>query len=265
MRRILLITLLILNSQAAFAHEYWLEPGSFFLERGEKTPIHLFVGDGLIKEREERPFHTVKTEMFQLFGVSEVWNLKPKAVEAALPVYDFSAEKEGNYLLAMERNWSYIKLDAEKFEDYLREDGIDYIIPERAKLGESKKEGRERYSRFLKSLLMVGDKADQTFKKKIGQKLEIVPLENPYLKRVGDKITLQVLFNGKPLANRTVFADNRESQTQRAVTTKDGKFSVKLEKSGLWLTRLVIMQRCKSNCGEADWESFWSSFSFGIR
>lgn len=254
-----------LFSMNAFAHEYWFEPETFFPAPSEKTIVHLYVGDGLVKDREERPFQLLKTEMFQVFSIGKTLDLKTSLVDEALPIYNFSAEKAGNYLLAMERNWSYIKLAPDKFEDYLREDGIEYVIAERAKLGESQKEGRERYSRFIKSLLQVGDKRDETYKKLIGLKLEIMPLENPYSKKVGDKLKFQVFFNGKPLADRAVFADNRNSPTQAMTTDKNGKITVKLDKSGLWLVRLVNMQRCRQNCAEADWESFWGAFSFGVK
>lgn len=250
----------------ALAHEYWFEPATFFPARGEKTVVHLYVGDGLTKDREERPFQLAKTEMFQVVSRDNVLNLKTSLKDEALPIYNFSAEKAGNYLLAMERNWSSITLEPEKFEDYLRTDGIEFIIAERAERGEQKKEGRERYSRFIKSLLQVGDKRDDTYKKVLGLKLEITPLENPYAKKVGDALSFQVMFDGKPLANRVVFADNRaNAEPQRMTTDKDGKISVKLDKNGLWLVRLVNMQRCAKDCGEADWESFWGAFSFGVK
>lgn len=247
-----------------FAHEYWLEPEKFNLAPGEKTVVHLYVGDGLLKEREEREFQLAKTTTFNVFSIDKTLDLKTSLVEGATPIYNFSADKSGNYLLAMERNWSYIKLDAQKFEDYLREDGMEYIIGEREKLGERQKVGRERYSRFLKSLLQVGERRDATYKKQLGLKLEITPLENPYAKQVGDRLQFQVLFNGKPLANRVVFADNRSSPTQKMKTDKNGKVTIKLARGGLWLVRLVNMQHCAADCGEADWESFWSAITFGV-
>lgn len=260
-----IIIFAFLFSMNVFAHEYWFEPETFFSARGDKTAVHLYVGDGLVKDREERVYQPEKTPMFQLFSTYKTWDLKTSLTEGQMPIYNFSAEKTGNYLLAMERNWSYIKLEAQKFEDYLREDGMEYIIAERAKLGENQKEGRERYSRFIKSLLQVGDKRDDTYKKLIGLKLEIMPLENPYSKKVGDKLNFQVLFDGKPLANRAIYADNRNSETQKMTTDKNGKITVKLDKSGLWLVRLVNMQRCQKDCAEADWESFWGAFSFGVK
>lgn len=253
-------------SMSVFAHEYWFEPETFFPAPNAQTVVHLYVGDGLTKDREERPFQLAKTEMFQIFSAADTLNLKTSLKDEALPIYNFSADKAGNYLLAMERNWSYIKLEPQQFEDYLREDGMEYIAAERAKAGETGKEGRERYSRFIKSLVQVGDKRDETYKKQVGLKLEITPLENPYSKRVGNSLKFQVTFDGKPLAERTIFADNRlNKESLRMTTDKNGKISVKLNQSGLWLVRLVTMRRCAADCGEADWESFWGAFSFGVK
>jgi uncharacterized GH25 family protein len=257
--------LVILLTGSSFAHEYWLEPETFFPAANEKTVVHLYVGDGLMKDREERAFQLSKTTMFQIFSMNQPLDLKSIVADEALPIYNFSADKPGNYMLAMERNWTYIKLEPQKFEDYLREDGMEYVSAERAKSGETAKEGRERYSRFIKSLLQVGGKRDNAYKKQIGLKLEITPLENPYSKKVGDKLNFQVTFDGKPLAERAVFADNRSNPTQRMITDKNGRITMRIDKNGLWLVRLVTMRRCAEDCGEADWESFWSAFSFGVK
>lgn len=259
-----LLAFAILLSADAFAHEYWFEPGTFFPAPNERTAVHLYVGDGLSKDREERPFQLAKTEAFRLFSSSEVRDLKGVLADGALPAYTFSADRAGNYLLAMERSWSYIKLEPKEFEDYLREDGMEYVVAERRRLGESDKAGRERYTRFIKSLIQVGGARDDTFKKSVGARLEITPLENPYSKKVGDRLGFRVTFDGEPLAGKTVFADNRGGATQKLATGRDGKFAVKIDRGGLWLVRLVFMRRCASGCGEADWESFWGAFSFGV-
>jgi uncharacterized GH25 family protein len=95
------------------------------------------------------------------------------------------------------------------------------------------KPGRERYNRFIKALLLVGDKPDATYKKPLGMKLEVTPLENPYAKRVGDALRFKIAFDGKPLINRTVFADNRDSQTQKMTTDKNGIVTVKVDRRGM--------------------------------
>ena len=92
-----------------------------------------------------------------------------------------------------------------------------------------------------------------------------MPLENPYAKKPGDKLKFQILFDTKPLAGYAVFADNRDGTTQKITTDKHGKFSIKPDHIGLWLVRLVVMKRCtETDCGEADWQSFWGALTFGV-
>ncbi len=54
------------------------------------------------------------------------------------------------------------------------------------------------FENYTKALIHVGTSAAQDFATPVGHNIEIVPLENPYLKRVGDRLKIQVLFNGKP-------------------------------------------------------------------
>ena len=163
---------------STFAHEYWLETDNFFLKLNERSQIRLFVGDALKKD-EERPYQASKTVSFDMFSADGKFDMRSLVEDETTPFLKFSSDHAGTFLLSLERNWSYIKLDAAKFEDYLREDGMEYIIDERKRLGESNKAGSERYSRFIKTLLQVGDNRTGSAKTRVGSKLEIVPLENP--------------------------------------------------------------------------------------
>jgi uncharacterized GH25 family protein len=251
---------------SVFAHEYWLEPEIFFLKPGERSTVRLFAGEALKKE-EERPYQSSKTPLFKLFSATDSFDLAGFAHEDEAPLFKFSSEKEGTFLIALERNWSYITLEPKQFDDYLREEGMEYIITEREKRGESAREGKERYSRYLKSLLQVGIKRDKTFARLVGSVLEIVPLENPYAKKSGT-LSVQVFFGGKPLADKIIFADNRDGENiskQELKTDANGKAAVKLDRKGVWLIRTVHMRRCIKACEGADWESFWGALTFGVK
>lgn len=267
MRRSIAILLFVFGAALPSpAHEYWMEAESFFLKPGERTSVRLFVGEGLKKE-EERAYQTSKTNLFSLYSVDGIFDLRGNSRDEETPLLSFSSERAGTFLLALERNWSYITLESDKFAEYLKEDGLEYILDEREKLGETKKEGKERYSRYIKSLLLVGGRRDKTFSARTGMKLEIVPTENPYSKKAGESLSVQVLFQGKPLKNRTIFADNRDGEViskQRMTTDAQGNAVVKLDRRGIWLVRLVHMQRCSENCEGADWESYWGALSFGL-
>lgn len=72
------------------------------------------------------------------------------------------------------------------------------------------KAARERDSRFIKSLLQVGDRRDETYKKSVGLKLEITPLENPHSKKVGDRLSFQVLSCCYPHKALDIWQTKRE-------------------------------------------------------
>ncbi|CAN5376483.1 DUF4198 domain-containing protein [soil metagenome] len=267
MKTLLYFVFLLIAASPVAAHEYWFAPDSFFLIPHQSTNVHLFVGEAL-KMDEERVYQGSKTASFQMFGPSGTFDLRSMSDEEKSPILKFASDSAGTFLFSMERNWSYITLEAGKFEDYLRDEGMEYIIPQRAKLGESKKEGKERYSRFLKTLVQVGDSRTGIVKDRVNTKLEIVPLDNPYSKRTGQTLPFQIWFDRRPLANYAVFADNRDGKdivTQKLTADKDGVVNLKLTRRGIWLVRLVVMKRCEKHCEGADWESFWGALSFGVK
>jgi uncharacterized GH25 family protein len=267
MRRALFLTaLVLLPTLPAFAHDYWLEPESFFVAASDTVAVRMHVGEAL-KSEAERPFQKKPTLKFQLFSAKETLDLLPFGKEDKTPVVTLTPKAAGTYLIAMERDAQFIKLDAKKFNDYLAEEGLDAVLEQRRKAGEDKAEGRERYRRYLKSIIQAGDKPDDTYKKVLGQKLEIVPQSNPAALKAGDSLVVQVLFDGKPLAGARLSAHVRSDgkvETQKVVTSKEGTATVKIDRAGTWLLRLVHMRRAADD-KEADWESFWASCSFGVK
>ncbi len=250
----------------ALSHDYWFEPEKFFVSVGDTVRVHLFVGERL-KADEERVLQMEKTPRFQMLSDGPTQDLKAAARDGQTPVAEVTFKSAGNYLIAMERNWSAITLDGNKFTEYLREEGLDSIVALREQSGEANREARERYSRYLKSLVQAGSRHDETYRREIGFRLEIIPQANPYRLKPGDALKVKVLFEGKPLPNAKVFADNREegdTRTQRAKTLGDGIVKFKIDRAGLWLLRLVHMRRCE-NQAEADWESFWAAYTFGAK
>ena len=80
-------------------------------------------------------------------------------------------------------------------------------------------------------------------------------------------MTVSVLFEGQPLRGAEVTAYHREADkttTQKVTTDDQGQSQFTLDRSGLWLIRLVHMQRCKNVSG-IDWESFWAAYSFQMK
>jgi uncharacterized GH25 family protein len=268
MKRTILLTLILLVAGiSAVGHDYWFAPESFFLPVGGSTAVHLYVGDEF-KLEEERVLQKDRTVSFELLSAGRApQNLLASGVESQSPVARPMFKDAGNYLLAMERPPQPIELAADKFTAYLKEEGLEQIISLREKFGESNKPGREHYSRYLKALFQVGAKHDDTYKLDLGQKLEIVPLQNPYQLKVNDRITVRITFEGQPLVGTQVsayVADAGAVTMQTKKTDHSGLATLLLDRKGAWLIRLVHMRRC-ANCQDADWESFWGALSFGVR
>lgn len=268
LKNIVVVAATVLNLLASVqAHDYWFEADNFFPAPGSPVSVRMNVGTALMIE-EERPYQVKRTVLFKLFSARDVTDLFPTANDGAIPAVKFLAERPGTLLLAMERNAATNVMAADKFHEYLAEEGLMNVIKERERRGEAGKFGYERYTRYMKSLISVGGKNDSTFKKAVGLKLEIIPFENPYSKKPGDKLKVKIMFRGRPLTDASVFAYNRNAghiSTQGVRTAGDGTAYVKIDRSGFWLIRLVKMERCTEDCSEIDWESYWGALSFEIR
>ncbi len=250
----------------AAAHDYWLQPATFFPRPGDKVAVRLLVGDRLEVE-DERPFLKKPTLRFQLVSKKQTLDLAASTPEGGKPLAQVICATAGAHWIVMDRDVAYITLPAKNFNSYLKEEGLAHIVAERKKAKEDDKDGRERYRRYLKCLLQAGDAADDAWQKTFAQKLEIVPLANPVTLKVGDVLRVKVLFDDAPLANAPLFAHCEEKETlitQRLHTDKDGVAAVRLHLAAPYLVRLVHMRRCAGDA-RADWESFWSALTFAVK
>lgn len=265
---ILFVLFLVAFSAHAKAHDYWLEAENFFPAPNSEVTVRMWLGSWLVVE-EERPFQIKRTPLLQLWAANGATDLLTEAsAEHRTPFAKFKVGAAGNYLLVQERSPAFLTLEAGKFHDYLREEGLPKIIAEREERGEATEFGRERYSRYLKTLLQVGGKYDAAFAKVAGLKFEIVPLANPHQQKLNSKIGFRVLFDGKPLAGVELAALNRfnkQIHRQKARTDAKGEAVFKLDRSGFWLIRGVEMRRCQTDCRDIDWESYWAAYSFGVK
>ena len=261
-----IVSVVLLSSGAVQAHDYWLQPDRFFLQVNDTVSVHLFVGHDFADEV-ERPFQAKPTLRFQLVSQKSTRDLTQAGIEGKKPTATLSLRNPGTHWLLMERDFFQITIEAEKFNRYLKHEKLDAILKARRKLGEEKKPGRERYCRSLKSLLQAGEKSDDTWKRILKQRLEIVPLANPADLKPGGTLRVRILFAGKPLAHVTVFRLSRagkQVKSSSSQTDKNGVAVIRIGEKGIHLVRLVHMRRCVGD-PKADWESFWSAMTFAVR
>lgn len=256
---------LVAVATTASGHDYWLVPARTSAPKHTPIDVRLYRGEALEPE-DERPLEVEKTARFRLLAGGRDQDLLGSAVDGRSPVARVTPEVEGGHLVVMERKPQPIRLDAAKFTEYLKEEGLDAVIRRREELGESKAEGRESYSRYLKALIQVGGAHDDTYKQPAGLLLEILPEADPAARKPGDTLPFRVVFEGRPLAGAQVTAHVDEGgkiRGQTLTTDAEGRAEVRIDRAGTWLIRLVHMRRAAGN-PDADWESFWGAYTFGL-
>lgn len=249
------------------SHDYWFHSAHLKIAKGETIKLNLLVGDDLIAEA-ERPLSKVKTDCFKIISADKTIDLLPISKDSITPVLTYTAENEGQLLIDMRRNFSFISLSDSAFTNYLKHESLQHVLEMRSKLPPRQQE-RERYARSLKCLVQVGNasKKDTAFKKVLGQELEIILMQNPYLLKPNSVLKAKLLYRGKPLANHPLFALNRMGKNNFTElvqkTNADGVVSFSLSVPGLWVIRTVHLFPC-DNCKDADWESQWAAYSFEL-
>ncbi len=245
----------------AFGHDFWIEPTRFTPVPGDEVALVLRVGQDL--GGDTVPYIG---DWFSDYRI--VTPDGPVPVDAMLgddPAGVFVAGRPGLYLVAYRSTRDFVELGPGKFNDYLRNEGLERIIESRAELGESDQPAREWYSRCAKSLLRVGaDGPDDTYALNLGYTLELIPGRDPYVLPAGEPLPVTLLYEGRPLPGALIiaFTADRPGDKIAARTAADGRVELPLDRAGLWLVKAVHMIRIGN--AQADWESFWASLTFRV-
>ena len=255
---------MLLVSASLLAHDLYLMPGSFIVKPGQSLKVSVNNGDAFPNSEQSPILERLQdAELRSQKSVSKVHNLR---IVGEAAVGEVVVPQGGNLVLSVRTIPNLIELPPREFAEYLEEEGLTQIITWRAQHNESDKPGRERYSKFAKSLLL-GNKPDDFSQKPLGSVIEIVPLANPYRLHAGDSLPVRILLRGKPAADLQLEATYASSDTKTSVvgrTNAKGEIKVPLSATGKWRLHTVSMER-SSDSTAADWESFWASLTFEIR
>jgi uncharacterized GH25 family protein len=259
----LLIVLISGSFGLCFSHEFWLQPIKFMLKTGEKLDVSIFVGEGFTGElwsgsKDRITKLTHYSRLGQQNALDNVSTTDPQHIKMA-----FSSP--GNHLLAFNNDNKFIELEADKFNEYLKEEGLDNALSDRSQKGNLTKKGRELYQRCIKTLVQVADLQDDTYKINTGMMLELIPSANPYAVKGNQKVLFSVLFDNKPLPNALVLVwhyTNGKVSVKKLRSDASGQVPVALSRNGRWMISTVRMVP-HTRSQEADWQSYWGSYTFG--
>jgi uncharacterized GH25 family protein len=266
----------LLLAAPAMAHEYWLAPARYHAAAGERNSVSAFVGTGF--RGEPKPYATTRSLRLVLAAARTV-DLSRAAVNGELTFATFEMPDGDGALVAYQSNFATIEMPAAEFDAYLELEGLAGPLAARTKLGSAAGPGRERYARCPKTWIAGAGRGTNATGgrralKPVGLPIEIVPLADP---GAGTTLPVRVLWRGRPLAGKLVRAWNapldsawtprdaaaRDSvgPASQAITDARGEARVAIGPAGEWMIAAVHMIPCAER-GEADWESWWASFTF---
>ena len=246
------------------AHVFWVQPATFHAKPGDILKIQLHVGDTF--PGEIVPRNDGKIDKFVVVGPTAEIE-KPAVGRDADPIAAvYRSTVPGTYLIAYRSKSTPVTLEAEKFEIYLKEKGLEKIVAKRAELKLSAAPGKENFSRSAKAVFRIGDKpSDGPASKDMGFRVEVVPKSDPSTLKPGDSLSLVIRSEGKPYANALVQARNTDHPDSgiAARTDEQGRIAFKLPRSGVWVIDTVDMFPAAAGA-DADWESVWASLTFEV-
>jgi uncharacterized GH25 family protein len=179
---------------------------------------------------------------------------------------ELAAPDGGTALLALATKSRLVRLKADEFNEYLEEDGLPQILALREERDELMQPVVERYTKWAKAVLQVGDEGDETWKEPVGHRIEIVPEEDCYVVQPGEELGLRLLFEGEPLSGVTVTGTRAGGPRHevRAVTDTEGRARLPLTEAGRWYLHSIHMIRLDEG-SQIQWESFWATLTFEVR
>jgi len=262
-KKIVIPILLFVGIALISAREFWLQPLKFVHKLGEKFVMSFKAGDNFIGEPWDLQKYQIESLVLQ--HVSGSSSVKDSIKEDRNNSLILTLKQEGGYMLAMQTKSALNEWDAENFNSFLKENGLDEVLERRTKTNTLTSPAKEYYSGYAKLLVQVGEKKDDAHKKLNNFPVEIVPLENPYALKIGDPIHFKILFDGKPVFGVRVKVWNRfnnRTTIQNIYTEKNGTLETRVSSPGPWMVSVVRMM--PSNQSGADWQSFRGSLVFGI-
>lgn len=252
------------------AHDFWLQPGEYWISPDVLTRMTLQVGHG--PDRQRSPIPARRVTRFQaidpkgaVVDLHEQLRLGGVADDG-----DFRLQNPGTYVLVLQTDdRAQTHLPSIRFNDYLKVEGLTPALEQRARLNQMDRDGSERYSRCAKSMVQVGPigvGSPGQATKPVGLPLEIVPEASPYGIPRSASLPVRVIYAGHPLAGALVKLtdlDNDASPFEVHLTDRGGRAIFTMPNSGRWLLN-VIWTKALPRSEETDFETVFSSLSFGF-
>jgi uncharacterized GH25 family protein len=244
------------------AHDMWIEPATFFPDTGQMVGVRLRVGQDFLGDPLPRD-----PRLINEFVVQDAAGRQPLVGrDGSDPAGFLRIATPGLQIIGYRSNPSPVEQTAEKFNQYLKEEGLDAIAALRAQRNQTGASARELFSRCAKSLVVSGASGKTQGDRVLGFTLELVAERNPYALDAGQELPVRLNYENRPLAGALVVAMNRLRPWEKLTARSDqaGRVRFKLHENGMWLIKAVHMVDAPAGT-DADWISYWASMTFEVK
>ena len=248
---------LLMSSNSASAHDFWIEPETFTPRAETPLEVRLRVGhEDELRSVARKPERIIRFEAVDPAGRAVAITGEAGQEPAGRVILS----KPGVHTLVFQSNHAYIELEADKFDDYLEHEGLTEILAGRR--ASKRGPGRESYARYCKSLVRVGE-SEAGFDRTLGLPLELTALASPF----DGPLRFRLDFRGQPLAGARVELMRLDNLTQSQTSKTNAKGEVRFEKKrlepGAHMVAVTHMVPAKPPV-KGEWESFWGTLSFEL-
>jgi hypothetical protein len=202
--------------------------GSYFLQPNEEVTLSLYNGDFETSEniitRDRILDASFMTHGERIAINPEEWKDK----DSVITQLTFNPDKEGTLVAGVSTKAKNIALTAEKFNSYLKSDGVLDLFEKRTDEGLLDQDALESYAKHVKAIYQVGDRKTNDWNAVFGHPIEFIPKENPYENYSGEQLEVALILNGKPLPNQLVYADYVKSGHSHTSTDKPNEHDEEL-------------------------------------
>ncbi len=261
------VLLTLAGAAPASAHDFYLVPERSTPQPGATIRLALHVSD--VFPGSPIDWRPDKTSKFFLLDGQGRLDLKDRAPEGKPLMPRVTLRSPGTSVIALVSEPSYIEIAAADFQDYLKHERHDDVLEMRSKMGAAGSPGRERYRRYVKTLVNAGGAASDVALANLNLTLEIVPEMQPAGVRPGGRLPVRVLMEGAPLAGghlcatHSGFSKEHDAYAWCGILDTDGRASVPIKGPGWQMIRITKM-RALAGDDRADWVSYWAALTFEV-
>jgi uncharacterized GH25 family protein len=260
-RFVALVAALVASSSVA-AHDFWVQPATYWLAPFTITGMTLQVGHGPSRQRSPIPLRRI-TKFAALTPQGMTIDLRD-AIDG-----EFAFRQPGGHVLLLETDYAHSSLPAQRFNDYVAAEGLRPAFEQRQRAGQLDDGGSESYARRAKALVQVGPArggSQLQVTRVLGMELEIVPEVSPYAEPRPAMLPIRVLYRGQRLAGALVKFTNLENDAEpfaTQLTDSAGRATFTMPAGGSWLLN-VVWTRPLPESAAADFETLFASLTFGL-